>query len=89
MLTQAFEDYKLKKSDPDYRLYNLGLWTADLKEYKLVLTADPSNTEMHRQFIRGNQTQQRRRPGGKRTDTPILIKKEIDKNSSCFGMTWA
>ena len=54
-----------------------------------MLTADPKNAEMHRQFIRGDQTQQRRRPGGKRTATPILIKKEIDKFASDFGITWA
>ena len=54
LLTQALKDYKINKGDPDYRLYNLGLWTADLKEYKLVLTADPSNAEMHRQFMRGD-----------------------------------
>ena len=32
LLTQALKDYKINKGDPDYRLYNLGLWTADLKE---------------------------------------------------------
>ena len=33
--------FKEKEEDPAYRYSNLGLWTADLLEYKLILTGDP------------------------------------------------
>ena len=77
------------KGDTAYRFRVLGLWTADLLEHKLVLTQDMENAKMFRKFTKGGQTQERRRPGGKRTEMPILIKKKIDEGGYSFGETWA
>ena len=77
------------KGDSAYRFRVLGLWTADLLEHKLVLTQDMENAKMFRKFIKGGHTQERRRPGGKRTEMPILIKKKIDEGGESFGETWA
>ena len=77
------------KGDTAYRFRVLGLWTADLLEHKLVLTQDMENAKMFRKFIKGGHTQERRRPGGKRTEMPLLIKKKIDEGGIGFGMTWA
>ena len=88
-ITLAEKIFKQNKGDPAFRFRTLGLWTADLLEYKLVLTKDMENAKMFRKFIGGDHTQERRRPGGKRTAVPILIKKKIDEGGHDFGWTWA
>ena len=77
------------KGDSAYRYRVLGLWTADLLEQKLVLTQDMKDAKMFRKFIRGDHTQERRRPGGRRTRMPILIKRHIGEEGWNFGLTWA
>ena len=67
-ITLAEGLYKQNKGHPDYRYRNVGIYTVDVLKKILVLTRDPENTKMHRQYIPGGQTQHRRRPGGKRTD---------------------
>ena len=47
-LTLAEQLFKAMKGDYAYRFRTLGRWTADLLEYKLVLTADMDNAKMFR-----------------------------------------
>ena len=84
-ITLGEKIFKQNKGDPAFRFRVLGIMTADLLEHKLVLTKDMENAKMHRKFIKGGHTQQRLRPGGKRTAVPILIKKKIDEGGSSFG----
>ena len=88
-LTVAEQLFKAMKEDNAYRFRTLGRWTADLLEYKLVLTADMDNAKMYRKFIKGDHTQERRRPGGKRTELPILIKRNMGEGGLNFGYYWA
>ena len=55
----------------------------------LVLTRDPENIKLHRRYISGGQAQQRRRPGGKRAEVPILIRRKIGDRGDDFGWAWA
>ena len=77
------------KGDPAFRFRIIGLWTVDVRDLKLVLTKDPTDSKMFRKLLKGGETQERRRPGGKITDTPILIKRKMDECGSDFGMIWA
>ena len=77
--------FKAMKGDPAFRYRIIGLWTVDILEKKLVLTKDPEDPKMFRKIIQGDETQERRRPGGKRTATPILIKRKIDEGGYNFG----
>ena len=77
------------KGDPAFRFRIIGLWTVDVRDLKLVLTKDPKDPKMFRKIIQGDETQERRRPGGKRTDAPILIKRKVDEGGFDFGWIWA
>lgn len=88
-ITLAVKKFKDSKGDPAFRYRIIGLWTVDVLDLKLVLTKDPSDPKMFRKLLQGGETQDRRRPGGKRTATPILIKRKIDEGGGDFGYIWA
>ena len=66
-ITLAVKKFIDSKGDPAFRFRIIGLWTVDVRDLKLVLTKDPEDPKMFRKIIQGDETQERRRPGGKRT----------------------
>ena len=96
-IERFYNNYLQSHGDKKYRFVNLGVWTINIKERLKMLTADKTNSEMHRMVIRGS-SHKRPRPQNSRfgggSITASLSQRGIKAKEwyneyNWIGKTWA